>query len=81
MATKKGLYNSAQMTAQLPKEVKECFKVVGLNRKSSTRILFPKYGIVDFKRLTLKKANHLHKMKFPYLEAVKSVKPEKQKSE
>ena len=60
MATKKGLYNSAQMTAQLPKEVKECFKVVGLNRKSSTRIMqFLRNSLTVISRKCTKEYNFL----------------------
>lgn len=43
----------------LPAEVAEKFVVKLLRETLATKIHFPKYGIVDFKNLSLKRAQHL----------------------
>lgn len=57
----------------LPKEVAEKFAVTShIGKRSSTRVLFHKYGLVDFKSITLKRAIQLVQQGAPFIE----VKPE-----
>jgi hypothetical protein len=51
----------------LPAETAAEYKISGLEKNQSTKILFPKYGVVDFSKLTLKKAEHLLKVGAPFI--------------
>lgn len=63
---------SKQLTKSLPKEVAQAYRVVGLKEDAGIEQLFgPKYGKVNFGKLTLLEAEKLHKMKFPYLVPIK----------
>ena len=81
MAEKNIRFNASKLTSKLPKEVKEKYKVVGLSNRSTTAMMVPNFGKVDFSKLTLKRAERLVKMKFPYLEAVSSKSDNKETKE
>ncbi len=51
----------------LPAETAEKFKVEGLETRQSTKVVFPKYGEVDFKTLSIKTAEALIKKGFPFI--------------
>jgi len=53
----------------LPEEVKASFKVEGLNKQNSHKIVFHLYGEIDFSKISLAKAKSLVERKFPYLKA------------
>jgi hypothetical protein len=61
----------------LPTETAEKFKVVGLDKQTTKRIHFAKFGSIDFTTLTVESATVLVKKGFPYLE----VKPTKKSKE
>jgi len=52
----------------LPKETADRYKVVGMTKRNSLRVSYAKFGLVDFRSLSLKHAEHLYNQKFPYLE-------------
>jgi len=60
----------ADFNKALPADVKAIVKVVDLEKQTSTRILFAKYGVVDFSKLSIAKANLLLAQGFPYLKEI-----------
>ena len=64
-------YNKA-----LPGETAKLFKVVSMGKRTSTKILFSKYGMVDFTTLSVQYAQRLVNKGFPYLEAIPAKKTE-----
>lgn len=55
------------LNKELPAETAAEYKISGLEKNQSTKVWFPKYGVVDFKTLSLKKAEHLVKVKAPFI--------------
>lgn len=51
----------------LPAETAAEYKISGLDKNQSTKIFFPKYGTIDFKTLSVKKAEHLVKVGAPFI--------------
>lgn len=66
-AAEKKTVNYVNFSNILPKDVKEKYKVVGLTKKTSGRIFIPKFGEINFRTISLKKADSLVKRGFPYL--------------
>lgn len=64
MAVKK--LNKKELDSWLPEKVAERFSVEGVVKGSSKK-MYPKFGIVDFKTISLARAEQLVKMEFPYL--------------
>lgn len=52
----------------LPAETAEQFKVVGLENRQSTKVVFPTFGEVDFKSLSIKTAEALIKKGAKFIE-------------
>lgn len=69
-----------EFNKSLPTETAEKFKVIGLDKQTSKRIVFAKFGTVDFTTLTVDIATILVKKGFPYLE-VKPAKKSKSSEE
>lgn len=60
----------ADFNKVLPAEVKAIAKVIDLEKQTSTRIFFAKYGVVDFSKLSVNKARYLISIDFPYLKSL-----------
>jgi hypothetical protein len=67
--TEVALKENAKLTKVLNEKLQAKYKVVGLPKTVSSQINFPKYGSINFKKLTLKGAQALLKKGFPYLVA------------
>lgn len=65
-----GYITNSQINKALPAETGKVFRVVGLSKRTSTRIVFAAFGEVNFGTLSLKYAIRLEKMGFPYLERI-----------
>ena len=52
----------------LPAETAEQYKVVGLETRQSTKVVFAKFGEVDFKTLSIKSAEALIKKGAKFIE-------------
>lgn len=59
------------LNKELPAATAEKFEVVGTEKQQSTRIYFPKYGVIDFKTLSVKRAEFLVNAGAPFLKAKK----------
>lgn len=69
MATEKYL-TLAELNAALPKSTAEKFKIVNMNKRTSTRFLHAKYGNIDLKTLKLEQAESLVKKGADFIERV-----------
>lgn len=59
--------DKVDLNKTLPAETAAEYKITGLDKNQSTKIFFPKYGVIDFKTLSLKKAAHLVKVEAPFI--------------
>lgn len=59
--------SKVDLNKSLPAETAAEYKVSGLDKNQSTKIFFPKYGVIDFATLSLKKAEYLVKVKAPFI--------------
>lgn len=67
--SEKGKHHTAtDLNKLLPKETAELYQIVNIGKRSSTAIYHPKYGSVDFKTLSVAKAQNLMKLKAPFIE-------------
>lgn len=64
-------YTDASLNKVLPEDVKAVYKVVNIGKRSTKSIYLPKFGIIQFDKISLKKAEQLVKNKFPYLVHIK----------
>lgn len=62
----KSKYTTKKMSSFLTKETAEKYEVVGLDGHSP-KLVLPKYGSIDFRKMTVKSADQLVKTGFPYL--------------
>lgn len=61
---------SADFNKALPKEVAEKYKVVNVGKRTTLAFYHTVFGKVNFRTMTIHRADQLYKMKFPYLEKV-----------
>lgn len=79
--TKKTHYSASDLSKVLPKEVSDLYKVVKLSKRSTAAIVVGNFGKINFKTLTLKKAEYLVKNGFPFLEKLPTKKSKKEAEE
>ena len=60
-------FTDAMLTKLLPEDVQAKYKVVNIGKRSTNSIYMPKFGVVRFTDISIKKAEQLVKLKFPYL--------------
>lgn len=68
----KSTYSAKDLNSLLPADTKELFQIVKLEKESSSRIVFHKFGEVDFKTLSIPSAEQLVKQGAEWIERVKS---------
>lgn len=59
--------SKVDLNKALPAETAAEYKITGLEKNQSTKIFFPKYGVIDFTTLSLKKAEYLVLIKAPFI--------------
>lgn len=59
---------SKELNALLPKDTAERFRIVKIEKLSSPRVVFPQYGEIDFRTLTVTKAQSLIEKKCNFIE-------------
>ena len=70
---------SKQLNALLPTETAQRYKVVGLEKQLSSRII-TKHGEVNFKTISVERAAQLVKQGFPHIEEIKTKEKSKDES-
>lgn len=68
MAEKAKHNTASDLNKLLPKATAEKYKIVNTGKRSSTTVYYPKFGVIDFKTLSVAKAKHLVKLKAPFIE-------------
>ena len=67
---KKKYVSLKEANAALPSEVAEKFEITNWsNKRTSTKVFYPKFGEVNFKTISVNRAAQLVKLNFPLLKA------------
>lgn len=72
---KKSSTSTSPLNKVLPKETAALYRIIGLKDNTTTRMVHVKYGEIDFKRLSVKKAEALVKRGADFIEAVPKTDP------
>lgn len=63
---------SKDFNKALPAATAEKFEVIGLDKKTSLVIVFHQFGKVDFRSLSIQRAEHLLMQKAPFIQRKKA---------
>jgi hypothetical protein len=76
-----GYKTNSDFNKALPAETAKLFKVVGMKKRTSLKLVWPKWGVVDFQNLSVARATQLVNMKFPFLSPLQPPKKTTDKGE
>lgn len=75
MSENKRLTN-AEFNDILPKETQELYRIINMDNRTSTKVLLPKFGKVDFSKISVKQAEYFIRQKATFIELKVKTKPE-----
>lgn len=67
---------STDFNDALPKETAELYRIINMDNRTSTKVLLPKFGKVDFTKISVKQAEYFVRQKATFIELKIKQKPE-----